>query len=363
LKFKYPIYNPCSNVLDVAADWGSELFTTTHDIDLALAQPFSIAAVRVFYNRPDVYSYDPSIKDIDLSKFDLVLISDAEYSRLNDIEEWISTLGIKQYLLALGGSNPSDILDPTRMVFRNYYVKQYIRNNEFVDTWEDQKPFQFDCMLGARRPHRDYVMLALTRSKLLEQSVVTYRDCFPGVVINSLNNDVAKLFPNTKLNWPYVSPNLNPSWEVAEIVNNQISFMSPYEIYKQTYYSILTETLGVGESFFLSEKTIKAMFCKRIFIVFGNQYYLERLRKLGFQTFIDIVDEDYDNEPRDIFRYQKAMHQVLKLAYLGHPATVKKEVEHVLEHNFKVLHSLPTRQQYEMQDLLVKHISHEHFYY
>lgn len=360
IKFRYPIYNPCVNSVDVATDWNGLAFDTTQDIDVALAQPFSIAAMRVFYNEPHVFSYDPEIAQVDVSQFDLVLLSDVEYAQQWEIEAWINKNNIKNYVLALGGRGEHDTPDPKNMLYRPYWVKKYLEKNQFVDTQADHKPYMFDCMLGARRPHRDYVMLAMTRTGLLDHSIVTYRSGFPGEIINEYTKKYAEHFPDTPLCWPYVSPNLDPDWEVTNQMNNQISFISPNQIFQNTYYSILTETLGTGNNFFLSEKTIKAMFARRVFVVFGIRHYLKHLRELGFQTFEGVIDESYDDEPHDEIRFQKAMLQVMRLAWFENPKTVYDLISYALDNNQRTLAWLCEKSQQQMQELLQLHIPGQH---
>lgn len=357
-KFSYPVYNPCCDSIDVARDWGLGILDVTTDIDLVLAQPFRVAAVQVFYNQPWIYSYNPNLK-IDLSQFDLVLFSDMEYYTQADIEDWISQQQVQQYVLALGGINPTDCLKPNQL-YRPWWIRQFQEFNEYTDTQATTKPYLFDALLGARRPHRDYVMLALARVGLLEQSLVTYRDCFPGAVINDQNTYFQSLFPN-KLNWPYVSPQLDPLWEVRTVIDNTVSLDSPLEIYRRTWYSIICETIGTGSTFFLSEKTIKAMYNRRIFVIFGPQGYLRHLREQGFATFSGVVNESYDDEPRDSIRFQLAMHQVMQLAWFEDPTEMYDSMSTALDQNQSRLRELEEKRSRDQRELLHHHIPGHHW--
>lgn len=357
--FKYPVYNPCWQTFDVAADWG--IYNTTQDINLALAQPFSVAAIRVLYTEPYIHNYDPNFPQIDLSRFDLVLLSDIEYYTQAEIEAWIAKQHIRNYVLAVGGINSLDRLQPNQL-YRPYWIRHFLeRNSTAHSNSADNKPYLFDALLGARRPHRDYVMMALDKTGLLERSIVTYRDCFPGAVINQQNTEFQHIFWDTPLQWPYVSPHLAPEWEVATQVNNLISFISPVELYRKTWYSIICETSGTGTNFFLSEKTIKAMFNSRMFVLFGPVGYLAKLREQGFETFRHVIDESYDSEPRDYKRFEMAMHQVMQLAWFENPAEMYREVQPVLEHNCNRLHELERKRQTDQREMLHCYISGEHW--
>lgn len=350
-KFKFKVYNPCWQSVDCAHDWGFCPEETTTDLAVSLQQDYRVTAVRPFYNRTWIFSYDPAACHSDLSTFDLVLISDPEYFSQQEIEQWCKENRIKNYLIALGGQHEKNNLDPTRMLYRNFYIERFVKGNVFVDTAADSKPYLFDALLGARRANRDYVMLGLTKNNLLDQCIVTYRDCFPGSVVNHQNQEFADVFKSTPLTWPYVSPHLDPAWEVADYVNNQVSFIVPTNIYRRTYYSILTETLGTGGGFFMSEKSIKAFYAKRIFVLFGNQYHLKRLHDQGFRTFGDIIDESYDNSPLDFERFDLAMQQVVYLSKQD-PIAVQTHLQSVLDHNHTRLLELVPEAQNQMLDLV-----------
>ena len=203
-------------------------------------------------------------------------------------------------------------------------------------------------------------MLALARVGLLDQSLVTYRDCFPGAVINDQNTHFQSLFPN-QLNWPYVSPQMEASWEVRTVVDNTVSFNSPLEIYRRTWYSIICETLGTGSTFFLSEKTIKAMYNRRIFVMFGPQGYLRHLREQGFATFGGIVDESYDDEPRDHIRFEMAMHQVMQLAWFEDPTEMYNSMSTALDRNQIRLQELEEKRSRDARELLHHYIPGDHW--
>jgi hypothetical protein len=352
-KYRHIVYNPCWQTIDVAKDWGFEKDQWTNDFAIAMEQSYRIIAIRAYYNRTWIHSYDPAACHGDPKEFDLVLISDVEYYSQQQIEEWCTEMGVTNYLIALGGSNEKDNINPNRMLYRHYWIEQYTSRNEFVNTRANGKPYLFDALMGARRPNRDYAMMGLTSTGLLDQSLVTYRDCFPGSVVNNQTSEFDKLF-DVDLQWPYVSPNLDPAWEVAPVVNNQISFITPVEIYRRTYYSILTETLGTGGAFFFSEKSIKAFFTKRIFVLFGNRHHLKRLRGLGFQTFGSMIDESYDDCALDFERFELALKQVVALSQMD-PVQVQDRMQSVLDHNHNLLFTIIVETKQKMIQMVQAH--------
>jgi len=57
---------------------------------------------------------------------------------------------------------------------------------------------------------------------------------------------------------------------------------------------IVCETYTQGNTFFPTEKTIRPIMACKPVLVYGPQYFLARLRTMGFQTYNSLWDESYD---------------------------------------------------------------------
>jgi hypothetical protein len=347
-KSKELIYNPCAKALNVAKDWNIDPACLTDNPNA------KIAALRVFYNEPHVYSYDPEVAKIDASKYDFVILSDAEYSQPREMLDWIQRNNIQRYVLAVGGKISGWENLPANWVYRSFWLERFLEVNHDVIYPNKPRPYRVDALLGARRPNRDYVMLALQQIKLLEHSIVTYRDCFPGGYHDEQSNAVAARFSET-LEYPYVSSNLNPAWEPRATVDNTISFYTPHEIYSRTDYTMLTETINQGRDLFFSEKIMKACWARRVFVHFGAQYFLKNLRELGFKTFHGVIDESYDNIDNTIDRYAAAFVQVEELLKQD-PVLIRDRTWAITEHNHCRLQELLGEQQQDMFNLLTQNL-------
>lgn len=357
-RFRYPVYSPPSCAIDTVRDWGDGWLTACDDAEHVLSQPFSVAALPIFFDKPGHWGYNAVATALDLSRFDLVLFSDPEYSSLNEIRSW---LPVRHYLLAYGGLRSDETANPDREVYRAYYIRDFFEQNQFLPNHADSKPFLFDALLGARRAHRDFVIQALGRSGLLERSIATYRAGFPGEVTDSVGRLVHDLF-QSPVPHPYVSPNLDPAWEVAAEVRNYHSRISPVKIYQRTWFSIVCETLHTGDHFFLSEKTIKAMYNRRIFVLFGARGYLENLRSHGFRTFDCMINESYDQEPQDLRRWQQAMHTVWQLAWFEQPRTLYQDHQWLLTENQNCLKSLEQKRREDLYTIMRRAVPADHWY-
>jgi hypothetical protein len=194
-------------------------------------------------------------------------------------------------------------------------------------------------------------MLSLQKLKLLNRSIVTYREMFTGGVVDQWTKQVQDCFPLTKLQYPYVSPNLDPTWEVQENLVKNISPYMPYEMYRRTNYTVICETLGTADTFFFSEKTTKPLLGRRLFIMFGAVGFLANLRRLGFETFGKVVNEHYDTIEDHVRRFDHAFEQCQWLAEQD-PREIYSQIQGELEHNCNLVQTLKQRTLKQMHDLL-----------
>jgi len=180
------------------------------------------------------------------------------------------------------------------------------------------RPYQFDCLLGTQKSHRDVIAEHYLRSKLQHH-----------ILFNYFKNDISQGI------WHLDIGRVNQTWESMEFLPGYhiaLSALVPFEIYNHSYHSIVAESTAFDEFNHLTEKIAKPMLAKRVFVVFAGQYYLRSLRSLGFQTFSDILDESYDLEPQSKDRYQMAWQQVERLC-LEDSGTVRRKVQTILDHN------------------------------
>jgi hypothetical protein len=64
--------------------------------------------------------------------------------------------------------------------------------------------------------------------------------------------------------------------------------------YSKFDIELVSETYCHGDTFFVTEKTVRPIVAGKSMLIYGPQNYLARLRDLGFQTWHSIWDESYD---------------------------------------------------------------------
>jgi len=350
MKLNIPVY--CHNhAFDPALDWNLNAeFANARKV---YQQPFKIALLPAHCTDPNNFSYTENFPDLHLNEFNLIIVSDIESSTPTEMWDWAQRFYADSVKAAVGSLTNKQPLDLQHMVYRPWWMYNLLRMNQYQDVGTDNKLFMFDALLGARKPHRDFVMYCMQKhDRLRDQCLLSYRDIFhSGTVIDSISQQIKQNFLQYELEWPFVSNNIDPQWEVKQQLDKSISPFVPWELYKRSWYSIVCETNSVGDRLFLTEKTTKPMFAKRLFVMFSTANFLQNLRDLGFETFGCVIDESYDYQQHDIVRWQQAFDQVLSLSQQD-PVKVYRKIKPILEHNYNRMFELQQETQTQMQKIL-----------
>ena len=134
------------------------------------------------------------------------------------------------------------------------------------------------------------------------------------------------------------------------------NYFSVKEHYLDTYVSIVNETGVLDDVTFITEKTIRPMFNRHPFIVWGNPYILKTLRSYGFKTFDWLVDESYDECENANDRFNMVLKEIEKLNSLPIEKLHKLYYDNmeIMEHNYQHLKTLET--EYRLDNYLLKNL-------
>ena len=192
----------------------------------------------------------------------------------------------------------------------------------------EQKCRPFDILLGRRKQHRDFVYERAVKNPAW--SILTY--------FNDYNTNFSQ--DPDKWQWEMTGVKIlkQPEWTVDRVeyfgFPMSISQIIPINIYNQTAYSLIAETCPHDNFSFYTEKTSKPIMARRLFVMFAGKHYLSNLHRLGFQTFGNIIDESYDQEPDALLRWQKAWDQVKWLTEQPQELILER-IQPIVEHNFQ----------------------------
>ena len=178
----------------------------------------------------------------------------------------------------------------------------------------DHKRYRFDALLGVHRPNKTAVYDRWRSGAYQDQILLTYhgKDATNGIWdvpyvpepadMPQDDNDQSVLAVQL---WSYMP---NEHGEAVHKVGSH--YVLPLTIYNDCWYSIVTETFNDTRGSYYTEKIAKALVAARVFVLFGAQHDLRRLRRLGFHSFGHVIDESFDAIADPQARYAAAWQQV-----------------------------------------------------
>jgi hypothetical protein len=146
---------------------------------------------------------------------------------------------------------------------------------------------------------------------------------------------------------PVLAPKKTP---IVQSLPNSLKTRYQADFYQQIACDLVVETVFDYPYPYISEKTLRPIACKRMFIVLGPSGLLSLLHAKGFTTFNDIIDESYDNVLDPTERFKLVITEVRKFCDLS-PKDIRqylKKNQQKIDSNFYTLINL---QQRELQDL------------
>jgi hypothetical protein len=234
-----------------------------------------------------------------------------------------------------GQINDDTIINRKNVILWNQHfeiiISDYQRINNKLKELDHTltKPIFFDALLGQPRTHRDFVFNAVHRYKLQEKILTTYLDSDTGTFRKNF------LFePDIEELGTLIDRTVDMVRYHGEIM--ALSRIVPIQIYNQTAYSIVAETGADNSYSFFTEKTAKCFLARRMFVMFSGFGFLQNLRKIGFRTFDNVIDESYDLITSDYLRWEAAFDQVQKLCEMDQQEVFEK-IASITEHNYKLL--------------------------
>lgn len=237
------------------------------------------------------------------------------------------------------------------------------------------RAYLFDALLGGKKPHRKYIFKQLQDNNLLNSSIVSltagpydthYSEFdfltdgplklpnYASPALTELDDPDVNRFKSMSDN-PYSAYTLdNRTFHGSSNYSPSMSFIIPHRIYQNSWYSIVSET-NTGTIKFITEKTAKCLYAKRVFVCFGSKGHLAFLRENGFRTFHGIINESYDLIDDPKLRLFMAWRQV-ELLSKSDPELIYEQSKDILEHNFKLINDMQGRTE-KVKKFIFSHLS------
>lgn len=123
---------------------------------------------------------------------------------------------------------------------------------------------------------------------------------------------------------------------------NDIATQMPYRLFSKGHCSLVVETeFSFASMQRITEKTVKALASGHPSIVFGNPFSIRLVRDLGFDTFDDIIDHEYDSIEDPSLRFEVVLLELMRLVSRieANPVLYSSEVYERALQNYNHAHS------------------------
>ena len=288
-----------------------------------------------------------------------------EYYNLIDLEQWITTLKDKKinahqvYLMCM---------DENWKKWTNARLKEFDYEGIKIQSYnflmnrvelQEEKPIvkRFSMLSRNYLRWRLFLYASLIEKDLLDRYFnYTFNNIFPyGNIItfpqekiiedlNSFNFSVDKKIRKWIKGIPYT-----PDDEIRAKVSDSV-----YDLIKTASINIVVEShydphwhfpeyvhiqpWDLSPAF-PTEKTYKAIACRKPFIMFSTPWFLKEFRELGYKTFHPYIDESYDNIVDNTQRLFAIVNEVERLCNLSESKFdyIIKRCREITEYNFQIM--------------------------
>lgn len=218
-----------------------------------------------------------------------------------------------------------------------YFAEWLMRFQDHAVTLHDMiingpKKKDFVCLNRRTREHRAHLVEKLIDNDLDEDNYISFfvDDVFYPTddgYTKSIVDKIASKYPN------------NMVLDMPDAKINKASDMQ-WDLYINSRYSLVSETVFYTKDIFFSEKTFKPIVAKHPFIMVNAPFSLASLKEMGLQTFSKWFDESYDNETNHRARMDMIVAEVKRISLLSEDEKNKmfRDMKSVLDHNFKTVY-------------------------
>lgn len=222
---------------------------------------------------------------------------------------------------------------PYKIFHKNIFYNSYYENLYNTETKPKQILKHYTCLMGADRLSRRYIFYLLKQGNLLSSGFVSHNR----IELNSIDDSM--FLETLKVKISDFDDFLKQSQETVSLDdtkhwNHWADELNTYT--NQSCISLVTETVtGVG-GVNVSEKTLRSIIFKKPFLLVAQPYVLKYLKHLGFKTFSDVFDENYDNILCPVTRCQKVYQQLesfCKLS-LNEAIDVTEKLKYITDYNY-----------------------------
>jgi hypothetical protein len=211
--------------------------------------------------------------------------------------------------LALAGVSESEINLLNFISIDKWVDKSTTATHEY-----ENKTANFLSYNRVIKGHRCHLIAEMMLNDLVDGNMISFvpgGELYPGVIKNS-----KEVVQNSLYMLPAIKERIIPVLDKAltideyDVTQNGPTVGNHFE---QSLLSVITETTYEHGDVFISEKTFKAIAHGHPFIIVGPAESLQVLRRMGFETFSDAIDESYDTEYEPVPRMNKIIAELTRI--------------------------------------------------
>ena len=190
------------------------------------------------------------------------------------------------------------------------------------------------------RSYRIYLLLSLIKNKLTDNGLISFSSKLTKKLFNFHQRNFNVEFDDMIVS---TATKMTPMFINNFITNDSEKTVSDGFIgqelilydYRNTFLSLISETLEVGGAVYLSEKTFKPILAGHPFMLISSKNSLKKLKELGYKTFDKWWDESYDACDEYIDRIGMIINELNILKSKSNDELIKLRLEmmEVLKHN------------------------------
>ena len=222
-----------------------------------------------------------------------------------------------------------NIKNNIQFYFNDHYLLQY---SHLADTYDPKINLKtqklYSCLnYGLIKAHRVKTVYELWKQNLLQYGNVSLKNTDHSNYLTEFKNILPlKLDGKENHHW----------YDFSKIIDTE------REILDQTLVYISCETHFLIDNAYITEKTWRAILHKKPFMIIGDSGALAKLRLLGFKTFNNWWNEDYDTWDSDDKKIKYVTWMIKKLSEKTPEErevwfNSRGDIEGILEHNHKIL--------------------------
>lgn len=227
--------------------------------------------------------------------------------------------------------------------FFNKYKHNRIKKDLLESLIEKNNTINFNkkilCYQRNARRHRRELYYEIKKNPLLKENIlISLWDAFESILVNDFRYDGYTEEEDSLIKYFFMVNSGDVSFD-GSIMSDNLGPTINIEEHKRTFMSLVSETSVDEDVLFISEKTLKPIYCLQPFIILGNVGIIKKLKEYGFKTFDKWWDESYD----DIPVVKDRIHKILNIVeYICNKSEEElklmlKEMEDILIHNFNIL--------------------------